>query len=76
MTDLGPVDVLGEIEGQRGYHELIEHTITVSLAGREVRVLSLEMIVAIKRASRHPKDRQALPVLEAALRTRESREKP
>jgi hypothetical protein len=67
MTSLGPLDVLGEIEGHRSYVELLEHTESVSFAGRIVRVLSLEMIVELKRASTHPKDVQALPILEAAL---------
>lgn len=68
MTSLGPLDVLGEIEGHRSYAELIEHTASVALAGRTVRVLSLEMIVRLKRASAHPKDVHALPILEAALK--------
>lgn len=67
MTSLGPLDVLGEIEGHRSYVELIDHTESVSFAGRAVRVLSLEMIVQLKRASSHPKDVRALPILEAAL---------
>ena len=68
MTTLGPIDVLGEIEGHRSYAELIEHTESVAIFGRTVRVLSLEMIVRLKRASTHPKDVQALPILEAALK--------
>lgn len=38
------------------------------IAGHTIRVLSLETIIRLKRASTHPKDMQALPVLEAALR--------
>lgn len=68
MTALGPLDVLGEIEGHRSYAELIDHTESVALSDRTVRVLSLEMIVRLKRASTHPKDVQALPILEAALK--------
>lgn len=67
MTSLGPLDVLGCIEGSRGYDELIDHAITIDLSGRLVRVLSLEMLVQLKRESSHPKDRQALPILEATL---------
>ena len=67
MTSLGPLDVLGEIEGHRSYAELIEHTEGVSFAGRVVRVLSLQRIVQLERASSHPKDVRALPILEAAL---------
>jgi hypothetical protein len=67
MTSLGPLDVLGEIEGHRAYAQLIDHTENVPVAGRSVRMLSLEMIVQLKRASTHPKDVQALPALESAL---------
>jgi predicted nucleotidyltransferase len=68
MTDLGPVDVLGEIEGHRSYDDLLGHTLAISLSGRDVRVLSLEMLVQLKRGSTHPKDRQMVPILEAALK--------
>jgi predicted nucleotidyltransferase len=70
MTDLGPLDVLGAIEGNRSYEELTGETISIVLAGRSLRVLSLEMLIRLKRASSHPKDRQALPILEACLKRR------
>lgn len=70
MTSLGPLDVLGEIEGHRSYEQLLDHTESVPVAGRTVRMLSLEMIVQLKRASSHSKDVQALPALESALELR------
>ncbi|HXJ18952.1 MAG TPA: hypothetical protein VMT03_01870 [Polyangia bacterium] len=68
MTDLGPLDCLGAIEGARDYDLLVPLSVEVDLDGRVMRVLGLETIVAIKRASQHQKDRLALPVLEATLR--------
>ena len=68
MTDLGPIDALGTIEEGLGYDELLPESIALTIAGHTIRVLSLETIVRLKRASTHLKDRQALPVLEAALR--------
>ena len=68
MTDLGPLDCLGAIEGARDYDVLVPLSVQVDLDGRAMRVLGLETIVAIKRASQHQKDRLALPVLEATLR--------
>lgn len=68
MTDLGPLDVLGAIEGGRSFDDLITDSITLDLEGHSVRVLSLAAIVRIKRSSTHAKDQQTLPVLEEALR--------
>jgi hypothetical protein len=72
MTSLGPLDVLGEIEGHRSYEQLLDHTESVPVAGRTVRMLALEMIVQLKRASSHSKDVQALPALESALELRDA----
>jgi hypothetical protein len=66
-TSGGPLDVLGEIEGQRDYDVLLPDTIEIEVGGHPVRVLKLEKIVEIKRASTHPKDQRMLPLLEAAL---------
>ena len=41
---------------------------TLKLHGVEVRVANLERVIASKRASDRPKDRDALPRLEALLR--------
>ncbi len=73
MTDLGPLDCLGAIEAERDYDVLVPLSVEVDLDGRRLRVLGLETIVAIKRASQHQKDRLALPVLEATLGRREGR---
>lgn len=68
MTDLGPLDCLGAMEGGRDYDVLIPLSVDAQLDSQKLRVLGLETIVAIKRASKHPKDRLALLVLEATLR--------
>jgi hypothetical protein len=68
MTDLGPLDVLGEIEDGLSFDDLLPSAIEIELSGHVVRVLSLAEIVRQKRGSTHPKDQQALPVLEEALR--------
>jgi len=68
ITDLGPLDSLGVIENGLGFRELLPECIDIELHGHTVNVLSLAAIVRNKRASAHPKDRQALPVLEEALR--------
>jgi hypothetical protein len=68
MTDLGPLDALGAIEGGADYDRLMPLSLSIRVAGRSLRVLSLETIVDFKRASSDPKDKLRLPVLEAVLR--------
>ncbi len=67
-TAMGPLDVLGAIEGGRDYDALLPNSIAIELAGHELRVLSLRTIVELKRASTHPKDQRMLPILEETLR--------
>lgn len=71
MTDLGPLDVLGEIDQGLSYEDLVPDSVTVELSGHTTRVLGLAAIVRSKRKSNHPKDRQILPVLEEVLRQRD-----
>jgi hypothetical protein len=75
MTDLGPLDALGTIENELGYDDLLPDTLEIEIHGHRIRVLRLATIVRHKRASSHPKDQQALPVLEATLRQLDGDEK-
>jgi hypothetical protein len=70
MTDLGPVDALGAIEGGADYDQLVPRSTVITLGERHLRLLTLEAIVDLKRSSTDPKDRLRLPVLEATLRRR------
>jgi hypothetical protein len=70
QTRLGPLDVLGAIEGDRDYDALLPHTQRIELSGHAVRVLDLATIVELKRGSTRPKDQLALSVLEETLRRR------
>jgi hypothetical protein len=72
MTDLGPLDALGAIEGGADYDQLLPESLPVPMGGRTVHVLSLAKIVALKRASSDPKDKLRLPVLQAVLQRRGS----
>jgi len=67
ITDLGPLDVLGTIEGGRRYEDLLEETVEVPFRARTIRVLRLELLVELKRQSSLPEDRERLTVLEATL---------
>jgi hypothetical protein len=68
MTDLGMLDVLGAIEGDRGYGDLLPAAATVLVGGAPVRVLRLSALADLKRGSAAPKDRLTLAVLEETLR--------
>jgi len=67
-TRLGPLDVLAVIEESRDFGDLFKHTVSIEFRGYTIRVLDLKMLIQLKRASRDPKDRQRLPILEETLR--------
>jgi predicted nucleotidyltransferase len=64
VTDLGAIDLLGEIVGGGGYEALVAHSEPVELFGYAVRCLDLETLIAVKRAAGRPKDIEALAELE------------
>lgn len=67
-TRFGRLDVLGRIEGGRGYEELLPSSVEVVIDDARVQVLSLATLAEIKRTSSRPKDRAMVPILEAVLR--------
>jgi predicted nucleotidyltransferase len=69
-TNAGPVDLLGAINDDLGYEELVGSADELEVAGYPIRVLSLERLIELKRQLGRPKDLAMLPVLEATLRER------
>lgn len=71
-------DIVLTMHGLREFDREINHSIEIDIGSAKVRVLSLERIVASKRATNREKDRLILPVLEDALATlrRRRRVKP
>lgn len=63
-TDLGDVDLLGEITGGGGYEALVGHTVMLPAFGRQVRCLDLDTLIRVKRAAGRPKDFEAIAELE------------
>lgn len=55
-TDLGPVDLLGEVTGVGGYSEVARDAETVELYGRPVKLMSLDTLEKAKRAAGRRKD--------------------
>jgi hypothetical protein len=72
-TDLGRLDLLGELSGVGGYHELLPNSISIEIAGTLCRVASLADIIRSKEAADRPKDRLALPELRALLEAKRQR---
>jgi hypothetical protein len=70
-TDLGPLDLLGEISGGGTYDDLVDESIPSSDFGPAARCLTLERLIATKRAAGRPKDLLALSELEALLEERD-----
>lgn len=72
QSRLGPIDVLGIVEGDLDYEALVQRSEVVTDDRLSVRVATLETLIEIKTRLGRPRDRLALPVLIALLRTREA----
>jgi predicted nucleotidyltransferase len=70
ITDIGELDLLGEIVGGGGYEDLLQHTVTIQAFGVECRCVALEQLIHVKRAAGRPKDLEAIAELEALLEER------
>ena len=64
-TDLGDLDLLGEVTGIGDYTAALATSTPVELFGHDFNVLTLEALIASKRAAGRPKDLLVLPELEA-----------
>jgi predicted nucleotidyltransferase len=66
-TDLGDIDMLGEISGVGTYENAQRDAVVMCLMEVEVKVISLEMLIKSKRAAGRVKDLLVLPELETLL---------
>ena len=74
ITDLGALDLLGEIVGGGDFQELRPHAERVSLFGVECLCLGLRKLIDVKRATGRARDLQAVADLEALLEEQERQE--
>ena len=65
VTDLGNLDLLGELSGVGGYREIIHDSKEFQFEDFKFRVASLDTIIRPKEAADRPKDRATLPELKA-----------
>lgn len=74
-TDLGDLDLLGEVAGLGGYAKVLSFSEGLELFGMRCEVLTLEGLIKSKRAVGRAKDLRLLPELEALLEIRKSQKK-
>jgi predicted nucleotidyltransferase len=72
-TDVGDVDLLGEITGGGGDDSLIAATMGIRVFGIDCRCLTLDKLIEVKRAAGRPKDFEAIAELEAIREARNDR---
>jgi hypothetical protein len=71
-TDLGDLDLLGEIAGVGNAEQVFAHSEEHTLFGLKVRVLSLDALIASKKAAGRLKDRNHLLELEELKKLKEA----
>ena len=76
VTQLGDLDVLGEIVGGGGYEALLPFTSFIRAFDVQCRCLNLDRLIEVKRAAGRPKDLEALAELEAIQEERPRRNHP
>ena len=70
-TDLGDIDFLGEISGIGGYKKAVAMSEEKEIYGMKVRVLSLEGLIAAKKAAGRTKDQLHLLELQELKKMRD-----
>jgi len=63
-TRNGQLDLLGEVMGIGPFEECLNRSVPITLAGQEIRILSLDAMIHAKRAMGRPKDLQTVLELE------------
>lgn len=70
QTDLGAIDLFGEVTGLGSYEHVLALSEAMELYGTSVHVLTLEGLIKAKRATGRPRDWEQLLELEALLELR------
>jgi hypothetical protein len=65
ITDLGDIDLLGEMAGGGTYDDLVSGAVEMEVFGFRCRCLSLRQLIRAKRAAGRPRDFDAIAELEA-----------
>jgi predicted nucleotidyltransferase len=70
-TSLGPLDLLGEITLGGVYEDLLPHSESIELFGKQCKCLGIRRLIEVKRAAGRPKDFEAVMELQAILEEKE-----
>lgn len=65
QTDLGDIDLIGELSGVGQFSEVARDAVWLTLYGGSYRIASLDVLIRSKKAAGRPKDLNVLPELEA-----------
>jgi len=65
VTDIGNLDLLGEVRGVGTYEHVVPGSSVVELFGYQFKVIAVGKLIDAKRAAGRPKDLIAIPELEA-----------
>lgn len=65
VTDIGDVDLLGEVRGVGMYEDVAAGAIDFEMFGYQFKVIDITKLIEAKRAAGRPKDLIAIPELEA-----------
>lgn len=71
-TDLGKVDVLGEVPGVCTYDELLERCVETDFGGYRCRMIDLDTLIEAKRTANRPKDQLSIRYLQVIKKHREN----
>lgn len=63
-TDIGQLDLLGEVKGIGPFEECWKNSEAIRIGGAEIRVLTLDALILAKRAMGRPKDLHAVLEME------------
>jgi hypothetical protein len=66
-TDLGPIDLLGEIPGARSYEELLTDSLQINEQDLAFKCVTLPRLIHLKNAAGRPKDLESIAELRAIL---------
>jgi hypothetical protein len=64
ITDLGPIDLLGEVPGGGTYEQLVPFSEIKNVYGLALRCVTVEKLIELKRAAGRPKDQELIAELE------------
>jgi hypothetical protein len=70
LTDLGVLDLLGEVPGVGSYDELVDKTVVMNFQTFSCRILDLDTLIVAKRFAGRPKDLISVEELEKVRRRR------